>query len=150
LDLPLAQELRRHFSRGVLLIQTLHWQIDNPDAEASVRAGLHAAAQEKLRLGALTRPLFDAILLDSRLADSPSGGTGRSFDWTHAARLLAEIKSPPRILLAGGLNPGNVAEAIQALHPWGVDVASGTELSPGKKDPEKIRAFLRNARAAAK
>ena len=54
----------------------------------------------------------------------------------------------PRVILAGGLKPENVAEAIAALQPWGVDVASGVEASPGVKDPGRLKAFLANARAA--
>jgi phosphoribosylanthranilate isomerase len=54
----------------------------------------------------------------------------------------------PRVILAGGLRPENVSEAIAALQPWGVDVASGVEASPGVKDPERLKAFIANARAA--
>ena len=72
------------------------------------------------------------------------GGTGQTADWGLAASLAR--RAP--ILLAGGLTPENVAEAVRKVRPWGVDVASGVEAGPGKKDPVKIRAFIQNARSA--
>jgi len=85
-----------------------------------------------------------AILLDSGKGRRP-GGTGKSFDWRSTATVLSEL-SDFRFIIAGGLNPENVAEAISVLQPWGVDVVSGVEASPGKKDPEKVRAFVRAVR----
>ena len=82
-----------------------------------------------------------ALLLDgfhSRLR----GGTGRTFDWNIARR----SKRYGRIFLAGGLTPENVGEAIRAAKPYAVDVCSGVELKPGKKDPQRLRDFLRAAR----
>lgn len=84
------------------------------------------------------------VTLD-RLVEGIQGGTGQRFDWEVAAA-LSQAGQP--FLLAGGLNPDNVSEAIAAVNPWGVDVSSGVE-TEGNKDPEKIRAFVRNARAAA-
>jgi phosphoribosylanthranilate isomerase len=72
------------------------------------------------------------------------GGTGKTADWKLAAHLAR--RAP--ILLAGGLTPLNVAEAVQQVQPWGVDVASGVEAAPGKKDPAKVGAFVRNARTS--
>lgn len=80
------------------------------------------------------------VTLD-RLVEGVQGGTGQSFDWTIAAQLAHQGHS---FLLAGGLSPDNVAEAMAAVQPWGVDVSSGVETG-GRKDPEKIRAFIRNA-----
>jgi phosphoribosylanthranilate isomerase len=81
----------------------------------------------------------DAILLDA-----PSPGSGQVFDWT-----LAEgAPDGMRLILAGGLTPHNVGDAVAAVHPWGVDVASGVESEPGRKDPRKLRAFVAAARAA--
>jgi phosphoribosylanthranilate isomerase len=82
---------------------------------------------------------------DLVLLDSPGGGTGKLFDW----RLAAEVPEGVRLILAGGLDPDNVADAIEAVEPWGVDVASNVEVSPGRKDPTKVRRFIANARAAA-
>jgi phosphoribosylanthranilate isomerase len=72
------------------------------------------------------------------------GGSGQLADLALAARLAARH----RLLLAGGLTPDNVAAAIRAVRPWGVDAASGVEAAPGKKDPAKVRAFVQAAKAA--
>jgi len=102
-----------------------------------------------LRGDGLPKGIFDTIFLDSGTPDQP-GGTGRPFDWQAAVPLVADMRKQVNVVLAGGLHPGNVAEAISVLHPWGVDVSSGVEASPGKKDPEKVRAFIRAVRAADK
>ncbi|MDQ2651386.1 MAG: phosphoribosylanthranilate isomerase [Actinomycetota bacterium] len=81
---------------------------------------------------------------DIVLLDSASPGSGRVFDWS-----LAEgAPSGLRLMLAGGLNPDNVAEAIAKVRPWGVDVSSGVESAPGVKDPRLVRTFIKNAREA--
>ena len=87
----------------------------------------------------------DAFLVDSGTA-SNHGGTGELFDWAAAVPVLDDIKRVAHIVAAGGLTPGNVGNAIEVLKPWGVDVVSGVEASPGKKDPEKVRAFVRAVR----
>ncbi len=81
------------------------------------------------------------ILLDSYVPGTP-GGTGRGFAWDRVPRDLAKP-----LILAGGLHPGNVAEAIAWVRPYAVDVSSGVEASPGVKDPDKIAAFLEAVRA---
>ncbi len=83
-----------------------------------------------------------AFLLDAAMSGS-YGGTGVAADWSEAGRLA---RSYP-LLLAGGLAPGNVAQAIELVKPWGVDVASGVESRPGVKDPGKMRAFVEAARS---
>ena len=83
------------------------------------------------------------ITLD-RMVNGLQGGTGQSFDWRVAASLSRQRRE---FLLAGGLTPDNVAEAVASARPWGVDVSSGVETG-GVKDPDKIRAFIQNARAA--
>jgi phosphoribosylanthranilate isomerase len=70
------------------------------------------------------------------------GGSGRTCDW----EVAREAASRAPVLLAGGLGPDNVADAIRAVRPWGVDVASGVEASPGVKDPDKLAAFVRRAK----
>ena len=84
-----------------------------------------------------------AVLIDSYVAGE-MGGTGHKAPW----HLLAGFDPGVPIILAGGLTPENVAEAIQVVQPWGVDVASGVEFTPGKKDAAKVRAFVKNVREA--
>ncbi len=83
-----------------------------------------------LRAGAARFPGCAAILID------PGSGDGRTFSWKIARDL------PGKVVLAGGLTPGNVAEAIREARPWGVDVSTGVESSPGRKDEGKMRAFV--------
>ncbi len=90
-----------------------------------------------------------AIFLDSGTPDQ-RGGTGKTFDWEDARPWVSRLSQKFRIVVAGGLTPTNVADAMRLLHPWGVDVASGVELKPGKKDPEKVRAFVQAVRRAEK
>jgi len=85
------------------------------------------------------------FLLDSG-GSSMLGGTGRMFDWHASIDGINVIRHLGNVVVAGGLNPGNVREAIQVTNPWGVDVSSGVESKPGKKDPEKIRAFVKAVR----
>jgi phosphoribosylanthranilate isomerase len=84
-----------------------------------------------------------AFLLDAH-SDAAYGGTGLQFDWD-----LAQWVEDIPVILAGGLTPGNVAEAVRRVHPFGVDVSSGVEAEPGIKDPQKLKAFISNAKAAA-
>lgn len=98
-------------------------------------AGRHA-------LAALASYEVQGFLLD---APSPGyGGSGRTFDWELAAEVARELP----IVLAGGLGPENVAEAIRVVGPWAVDVASGVERAPGLKDPELMRLFIDRAKEA--
>ena len=81
---------------------------------------------------------------DVVMLDAPSPGSGQVFDW----KLAEGVPDGVRFLLAGGLNPDNVAEAIARVRPWGVDVATGVEASPGKKDPRRLREFIAAAKSA--
>jgi phosphoribosylanthranilate isomerase len=82
---------------------------------------------------------------DLILLDAPQPGSGQVFDWS----LAGELPDGLRLILAGGLDPDNVADAVRAVEPWGVDVASGVEREPGRKDPIKVKRFIERARAAA-
>jgi phosphoribosylanthranilate isomerase len=79
-----------------------------------------------------------ALLPKRFLFEGPVSGTGETADWSHAASLVKHGE----LILAGGLNPANVAAAIRAVQPFGVDVSSGVEASPGVKDPQKIIEFV--------
>jgi phosphoribosylanthranilate isomerase len=81
-----------------------------------------------------------ALLLDAYVPGVP-GGTGQRFDWQ-----LIPPSLPLRLVLSGGLNPENVAEAIRTVHPWAVDVSSGVETAPGLKDAARVKAFVDAAR----
>lgn len=85
----------------------------------------------------------DYLLVDAKV-DGALGGTGATFDWA----LIGELARERRLTLAGGLHPGNVADAIRAVRPYCVDVASGVERAPGEKDHALLRAFVEAARAA--
>jgi len=87
---------------------------------------------------------FDAVLLDS-FTKGQYGGTGRVHDWTLSRQIKEAVASLP-VILAGGLKPENVKEAILTVQPYAVDIASGVELRPAIKDHEKIRAFVENAK----
>jgi phosphoribosylanthranilate isomerase len=85
-----------------------------------------------------------AVLVDAH-APGRYGGTGQTAPWD----LLADFRPGVPLILAGGLTPDNVAEAVRIVRPYGVDVASGVEQSPGHKDPDRMRRFVANAREAA-
>ena len=86
-------------------------------------------------------PHAAGLLLDGH-ARGEAGGSGKTFDWS----LLAEVREKP-LIVAGGLDPGNVADAVRMARPWAVDVASGVESAPGIKDPARLEAFVRAVRA---
>jgi phosphoribosylanthranilate isomerase len=117
------------------------------DPVSEIESMAEQLAQSKRKLeGPLPEGMFDTFLLDSGNVQQP-GGTGKSFDWGRASPISESMRrNGLKLVVAGGLNPENVGEAIQILKPWGVDVASGVETRPGKKDPEKVRAFVRAVR----
>ena len=156
-DAPLAQIINTVAQSGLTGVQ-LHSEVDR-EAVAQVRARLgpqfrilrvvHFASGAADRVQALSLdPAIDGVLVDSRTATA-AGGTGIAFDWSSAAATVFQGTNKP-LIVAGGLNPANVQEAIATLQPWGVDVVSGVEAAPGRKDPTKVQAFVANARAATR
>jgi phosphoribosylanthranilate isomerase len=109
------------------------------------RTGLKIMKAARVRDAASLQALNAFRYVDYHLVDAHHpdlfGGTGETFDW----ELLRGRRSKVPLVLSGGLTPDNVADAIRAAHPWGVDSASGTEASPGVKDPAKVQAFIRAA-----
>jgi phosphoribosylanthranilate isomerase len=125
------------------------WLMDSKDSATQFISSLARAAEmARSRPGSEAFPaFFQTIFLDSANLQQP-GGTGMTFDWRKAAPLVERMKQVVKVVVAGGLDPTNVTEAIRILKPWGVDVSSGVESKPGKKDPEKVRAFVAAVRQA--
>jgi phosphoribosylanthranilate isomerase len=119
----------------------------NETPEYCTQFGLMSVKAFRMRdagsLAALREYPTDAFLLDAFVAEK-LGGTGEKFNW----ELAIEAKKLGRpIFLAGGLTPSNVAEAVQTVQPYAVDVSSGVEATPGKKDHGKVREFIRAAKS---
>jgi phosphoribosylanthranilate isomerase len=144
-DAELVRLLSAEFGGDLKIIQTVAYDVDAKDRAAADRR-FEAALRQ-----VLADPLVWAVLIDTKKAGA-SGGLGISFDWKHVGGLVtrasAETAGQHRLLLAGGLNPDNVQAAITQFAPWGVDVASGVESTPGRKDPERLRQFITAARGA--
>jgi phosphoribosylanthranilate isomerase len=134
----LDEALVERLAGRVKVIQTLHWVVgkDGSAERLSERIARVAA------LGSV-----DQVLIDSKVG-SAGGGTGVAFDWAAARAVFAGAPEGMRLMVAGGLTPENVAEAIAQLRPWGVDVSSGVEMSQGRKDPVRMAQFIENARGA--
>ena len=112
-----------------------------------VMKALGIATADDLKAVTAYRDAADLILLDAKPPKDAAfpGGHGKPFDW----RLLGGLDPSQRFMLSGGLDPANVAEAIQVTRPAGVDVSSGVESAPGVKDPVRIAEFIAAARKAA-
>jgi phosphoribosylanthranilate isomerase len=127
----LPEKLRKDLGPDLRILRVVHF---GPQAAEQARA----FAQD---------PNVNAVLVDSRTS-SVLGGTGVAFDWAEASRTVFGSAGRYKFIVAGGLSPANVREAISTLRPWGVDVASGVEAAPGRKDPDKVRQFVERARHA--
>lgn len=123
---------------------------ESPEFIEQLRLESDATIIKAVRIGPDFEPLdalkykADAILLDA-YSENERGGTGKTFDWSIALK-VSEIVD--KVYLAGGLTPENVADAINEVRPFAVDVASGVESSPGKKDTAKVAAFIKAAKKA--
>jgi len=125
----LPAKLRARFGPSLRILRVIHFGAEATETAPSI----------------LKDSNVDALLIDSRTATAV-GGTGHSFDWALASKSIFQNAEACKLVAAGGLSPENVAEAIATLHPWGVDVVSGVEAAPGRKDPAKVHAFIANAR----
>jgi phosphoribosylanthranilate isomerase len=135
-DELLPSRLRRHFAQSperIGILRVLHYK----------NHGFEQQLDDLGRNGDL-----DGVLVDSS-TDRAVGGTGTSFNWLEARNSFLRTAPHLRMIAAGGLAPENVKHAIQVLRPWGVDVVSGVESAPGKKDPARVLAFIRSAQEAA-
>jgi phosphoribosylanthranilate isomerase len=135
-DELLPSRLRRHFAKSperIGILRVLHYN----------NQGFEQRLTELGRNEAL-----DGVLVDSSTARAV-GGTGTSFNWLEARESFLRAATHLRMIAAGGLTPENVKQAVQILRPWGVDVVSGVESAPGKKDPARVLAFIRLAQEAA-
>jgi phosphoribosylanthranilate isomerase len=112
-------------------------------SDAADLPGVDLGGAEALPVFRSGAPL-PSLLPELVLFEGPDSGAGRVADWPAAAALAERT----RVILAGGLNPANLADALAAVRPWGVDVSSGVESSPGMKDPALITAFVAAARRA--
>ncbi|MBV8775158.1 MAG: phosphoribosylanthranilate isomerase [Deltaproteobacteria bacterium] len=101
----------------------------------------------KMLMRVFTADNLLALVVDSGSKEQ-RGGTGSAFNWRSSAQAISQLEKRYAVVVAGGLTPDNVQEAIGVLHPWGVDVSSGVEASFGKKDPAKIRSFIQAVHVA--
>jgi phosphoribosylanthranilate isomerase len=136
-SLDLIRQLDRIFNGQVKLIQTVHWDVNGGNASAAI------VAQQLKEI--VADDIVGRVLIDSKLG-AATGGTGVSYDWNAARATFAEAGAGLKLIVAGGLHQDNVAEAIRRLDPWGIDVASGVEESPGHKSRERLTAFIQAAR----
>lgn len=133
--------LQLHFNSSFANQDLQGWSPGNRKVYLALPAALFLDAGAQWGVSNQRSITFDAIFLDSGTAEQP-GGTGKAFDWQKAALLVEAMTKTAKVVVAGGLNPINVGEAIRILKPWGVDVVSGVEAKPGKKDPKKVQAFI--------
>jgi|TARA_B100001245_G_scaffold139303_1_gene103661 phosphoribosylanthranilate isomerase len=159
-----ARDIVRRLPGGVLTVGVFRDELKERVVEVTHEAGLQAAqlsgretsndsswvAQripyliKAFTAGDAAIDHLDRYSTSAVLVDAPEPGSGEVFDWS----MLDGRERGRPLILAGGLHPQNVGQAVRIVRPWGVDVASGVESSPGRKDPVKVREFILNARAA--
>ncbi len=131
----LPAKLHERLGTELQILRVIHFDVEN------------TAVHAKQIAECARNPHVNGVLVDSRTAMAV-GGTGVTFNWAEARKRVFGDAGRLRLVAAGGLNPVNVAEAIATLSPWGVDVASGVEAAPGRKDPVKVQEFVARARVA--
>ena len=133
-ELRLAETLRRHFialhAETVKIVSVLTF-------DETLQEQLESAAESA-----------DAVLVDTRSA-TRAGGTGQRWDWAAGSSAFRGAAGKMRVIAAGGLDPFNVEEAVKVLLPWGVDVVTGVEASPGRKNQQRVEDFIRSAKSFA-
>ncbi len=149
---------RANLPAHLALFDALQWTPPTPEALEAELPALKAyqkplwvalrlppecLVEDALQQIARVAPFAERVVLDS-YHPVQFGGTGTTHDWARAHAIC--VRSPLPVILAGGLNPENVADAIRQTRPFGVDVSSGVEAAPGRKDPDKVRAFIRHAK----
>ncbi len=127
-----VSEMRMQLPQGTRITKTLHAHNIHEEASLFFTAGV--------------RPV-DSILVDSGTAIE-RGGSGQTFNWLELQHFIDDLQEVAPVIIAGGLDPQNVGGAVALFRPFGVDVATGVERGPGRKDPEKLRAFVASVRAA--
>ena len=132
--LRLAETLRRRFiavhAETVRIVSVLTF-------DETLQAQLESAAESA-----------DAVLVDTRSA-TRAGGTGQRWDWAAGSTAFRGVAGKLRMIAAGGLDAANVEEAVKVLRPWGVDVVTGVEASPGRKNQQRVEDFIRSAKSNA-
>jgi phosphoribosylanthranilate isomerase len=159
-----VRDIARRLPPGVMTIGVFRDQAPDLVIDAVLGAGLHgaqlhghetpsdaAAIRPKANVLIIGMPAdspaidrFDDFHADALLVDGANPGSGEVFDWA----LAGGLPSNRRLILSGGLTPGNVARGIEVVQPWGVDVSSGVESEPGIKDARKVHAFVKEAKDA--
>lgn len=149
----LARDVPKHIARAAVMLHPSQLELDEvwshfrPDV---LQTDIEDLAALRIPDGLNVVPVVRSgralppALPNRLLFEGPVSGTGTTTDWSEASQLASRTE----LILAGGLQPANVAAAIAAARPFGVDVSSGVEAAPGVKDPAKIHEFVRNARAA--
>lgn len=127
---------------GVRAVQ-LHGSESKEDVEY-IRSKLPLTIIKVLPAGSRDVKRSHKLGVDIVMLDAPNPGSGQVFDWN----LASEVPDSVKLIIAGGLNPTNVVDVIEKVQPFGVDVASGVESAPGRKDPRKLREFIKNAKTA--
>lgn len=140
-----VEEVRATLETAALSLAQLHGDEPSEMSRALDGKAFKAFRGVPDELNGFAREGVPALLVDASVKGS-YGGTGMTADWKGAAELAKQVP----LLLAGGLTPANVADAVRQVHPWGVDVASGVESVPGVKDVNKMRAFVNAVRKESK